>query len=512
MSTVSHTLGPRPPIGWPTKLLYAMGASANQIKGTSLSLLLLLFYNQVVGLDPRVVSSAIVITLFVDSIVDPLIGQISDNFRSPIGRRHPFMYFAALPVSVSFFLIWNPPLTWSHGAIYIWMLTCLLIIRAFDTFFELPSTALAPELASDYDERTKLLALRSMFGAIGTVSVSLMVYQVFMRQHADGTGGVTDRAGYLPYSICASLLVFTIIILSASGTFKQIPYLSKAPERTKKFDVLGILGEIFQTLRNRNFAVVAFAGIILAIGGGITQSLNIYLGLFYWQLNQNQLTALALATVASNFVGIWLAPRVVKRLGKRVGALTTGTIGITLTISPILLDKAGVMPARHTVELFYLLVGFAFITHAFMIATGVKIQAMIADVVEDAALKTGRRSEGLLFSADNLFKKAVSGVGVLAAGQLLHWAQFPANAKKVGVSMDVAGHLGWMVVASLLLFNGGCLLILSFYGITRASHEANLRELAERRDQKPTATYPIQEVISPETDAVVGPPRVSPAE
>ncbi|WP_176696006.1 MFS transporter [Phenylobacterium immobile] len=482
MSVETGSLGPRPAIGWLTKNLYALGAAANQIKAASLSMLLLLFYNQVVGLDPRVVSSAVLITMFVDSFVDPMIGQISDNFRSRLGRRHPFMYFAAFPVSITFFLLWNPPMHWEQSAIFAWMLTCLLILRAFDTFFELPSTALAPELASDYDERTKLLARRSMFGAIGTLSVSLLVYQVFMKAGPDGAGGVTDREGYVGYSICAALMVFTIILISAAGTHRQIPWLTKPPER-KKFSFFGILREVFQTMNNRNFAIVSVAGMVLAIGGGITQSLQIYLGLFYWRLSQDQLTVLAIATVCANFVGVWLAPRVVRRLGKRIGAMVTGWTSIVFWIGPIVLDQFGLMPARYTEPLFFLLIGFALCTQVFTISTGVQIQAMIADVVEDSATRTGRRSEGLLFSADNLFKKAVSGVGVLMAGQMLHFVHFPDNARKIGVSQEIANNLGLMMIGAVLLFNGGCLLTLSFYGITREKHEANLRELARKRDE-----------------------------
>ncbi|WP_176695858.1 MFS transporter [Phenylobacterium immobile] len=492
MSIDAGPLGPRPAIGWLTRNLYAMGSAANQIKAASLSMLLLLFYNQVVGLDPRVVSSAILITMFVDSFVDPTIGQISDNFRSRFGRRHPFMYFAAFPVSITFFLIWNPPMHWGQGGIFAWMLICLLILRAFDTFFELPSTALAPELATDYDERTKLLAKRQMFGSIGTLSVSVLVYQVFMRAGENGVGGVTDRQRYFGYSICAALLVFTIIIISSAGTHRQIPWLAKPPVRTEKFNFFANLREVFQTMRNRNFAIVALAGMVLAIGAGIRQSLEVYMGLFYWRLNQNQLTVLAIAMVLSGFVGIWLAPRMVKRFGKRVGALITGWTGITLTVAPIALDQFGLMPARHTELLFYVLVAFATCTQAFMIATGVKIQAMIADVVEDSAMQTGRRSEGLLFSADNLFKKAVSGVGVLMAGQMLHFVQFPENARKVGVSQEIANHLGIMVIAALLIFNGGCLIALSFYGITREKHEANLRELARMREEAAAAAAPAE--------------------
>jgi GPH family glycoside/pentoside/hexuronide:cation symporter len=511
MATATATLGPRPPIGWPTKLLYSLGAAANQIKAASLSMLLLLFYNQVVGLDPRVVSSAILITMFVDSIVDPLLGQVSDNFRSRLGRRHPFMYFAALPVSVTFFLIWNPPLGMSTGATFTYMLTCLLIIRAFDTFFELPSMALAPELAADYDERTRLLAMRSMFGAIGTLAVSILVYQVFMRQGADGTGGVTERAGYFGYSVCAALLVFSIIIISTTGTLKQVPWLAKPPERTR-FNVLEILGEVFQTMRNRNFAVVAIAGMVLAIGSGIQQSLNIYIGLFYWRLDQNQLTAIAIATVLANFVGVWLAPRMVKRFGKRKGALITGWISIAFMVAPISLDQFSLMPARHSTELFLTLVAAAFFTQALAAATGVKIQAMIADVVEDAAAKTGRRSEGLLFSADSLFKKAVSGVGVLCAGEMLHFANFPDNARKVGVAAEVANQLGLLAVFSWLVFNGGCLVALSFYGITRESHAANLRVLAAKNDTGvASAEYPVEDPVIAGVDNMVNAPRIAPA-
>ncbi|MFT4936592.1 MAG: GPH family glycoside/pentoside/hexuronide:cation symporter, partial [Pseudoalteromonas distincta] len=127
-----------------TRILYGAGGAASAIKQRGLSTFLLLFYNQVIGLPPQMVSTAIMFALIFDAFVDPLVGQVSDNFRSKWGRRHPFMYAAALPVAIAFFLIWNPPVGWEHAQIFGYMLTCLLVIRLFDTFFELPSSALAP--------------------------------------------------------------------------------------------------------------------------------------------------------------------------------------------------------------------------------------------------------------------------------------------------------------------------------------------------------------------------------
>lgn len=497
MSTAART---RPPVGLATKVLYSSGAMANQIKQQGLSMLLLLFYNQVVGVDPRLISTAILIAMVFDSIVDPAVGQISDNFRSPLGRRHPFMFAAAAPVAIAFFLIWNPPQGWSDTGLFAYMLACLLTIRLFDTFFELPSTALAPELVSDYDERTRLLAMRQAFGVIGTLTLQVSVYQVFMRQDPDGGGGVTARDGYPAFALAAAIFIFTVILLSSAGTFRQIPFLSQPPKRREKVDLLGVVKEIAATVKNRSFAVVCISGMVLAVGTGITTSLNVYMGLFYWGWNQDQLTILVILQVISGIGGAFIAPIIARRLGKRIGGITTGTIGITLSTAPVIANQLGFMPDRGTDLLFHVMMGFVLATQAFMLATGVAILAMIADVVEDVAVKTGRRSEGLLFSADNLFKKAVSGVGVLVAGQMLHFANFPENAKAVGVTPDVLGHLGWTYVFALWCFNGGCLVTLWFYGIDREKHQANVRALeaaglAARED--PAVTEPATPAAPP---------------
>ena len=83
------TLAPRPKVGLSTKLFYGLGSVAYGVKDNGFSAFLLLFYNQVLGLPAPWVGAAIGIALVVDSVLDPVIGQISDNWRSRWGRRHP---------------------------------------------------------------------------------------------------------------------------------------------------------------------------------------------------------------------------------------------------------------------------------------------------------------------------------------------------------------------------------------------------------------------------------------
>jgi len=90
-----------------TRLLYGSGTIAFGVKDHGFNALLMLFYNQVVGLPAAWVGSAIMIAMIADALFDPLLGQYSDNVRTRWGRRHPFMYAAALPIAASYLLLWN---------------------------------------------------------------------------------------------------------------------------------------------------------------------------------------------------------------------------------------------------------------------------------------------------------------------------------------------------------------------------------------------------------------------
>ncbi|KQW73456.1 hypothetical protein ASE17_11100 [Phenylobacterium sp. Root77] len=466
----------RPPLSLATKLLYAVGAVANAVKLRGLSTFLMLFYNQVVGLPPTTVTFVLMIALVFDAIVDPLVGQVSDNFKSRLGRRHPFMYAAAIPVSVAFYMLWNPPEGLTDGQMVGYLLACLLTVRLFDTFFELPHSTLAPELAKDYDERTKLISLRMLFAVIGGLGMTVMAYQVFLKENPDGTGGVLAREGYFSYSLTASLLIFGCILLSTAGTQSQIPYLRQPPARKITFKAMA--REVAATLNNRAFVIATITGMFVAIATGARNALEIYFGLYFWELTQTQLAGLVTVSVVGAALGVVTAPQVAKRLGKKTGALLMFSSALAVGISPVVARLFGVMPDNGTSALYLLLVVETVINTALAGGTGVLLVSMVADVIEDAEVKTGRRSEGLLMSADNLFKKLVSGVGVFISGAVLAFVAFPENAKRGQVDPEIIHSMGLIYLPVVCVLFGLGIVSLSFFNIDKAKHEDNLRRLA----------------------------------
>ena len=476
-ATDAAGLPPRPPITFKTKALYGLGASASIIKQRGITTFLLLFYNQVVGLPPTMVSTAIMLALVFDAFVDPLVGQISDNTRSRWGRRHPFMYAAALPVSLAFYLIWNPPIGWENEALFFYMLVCLLTIRLFDTFFELPSSALLAELTQDYNERTSIISIRSFCGVAGGLIMQLLVYQVFIKKNPDGTCGLLERGGWETYSIVGAITIFTIILISSTATHHQIPYLRQPPAR--KITIPAMLREVGATLNNRSFVVLAISGMFMNVSLGLKTALELYFNLYFWGLTQGQLAIMTVTGVLASIVGVTLAPIIAGKIGKRYAAITMFFGAVIALLLPIGLRIIGVMPANGTNLLFGILI-IDFMANGIMaIMTGVMLQSMIADVVEDSEVKTGRRSEGLLFSADNLFKKIVSGVGVGVSGVLLTYVAFPQGAKPNEVDPDMLRNLALIYLPTIGAFYAVAIACLFAYKIDKSVHEENLRILQE---------------------------------
>ncbi|HZZ90208.1 MAG TPA: MFS transporter [Caulobacteraceae bacterium] len=459
------------------RALYASSGVATNVIQRGLSTFLLLFYNQVIGLPPKMVATAIMITLMVDAVSGPVIGQFSDSQRSRFGRRHPLMYASAIPAALAFYLLWNPPAFHSQGAIYLYLIGTLLAVRFFETCFELPASSLLPELTRDYNQRTSIIALRTLIGAVSGAVVTMLAYQVFLKEAPNGSGGVLARAGYSSFALTSAILIFVFILASTIGTHGRIAFLKVVPKR--RIRLAEAAREIGSTLNNRSFIALTAAGTFCFIALGARGGLEIYFNIYYWGLRQSQLAILTGGIVAASLLGALIAPYFARRFGKRNAAIGILVASVLTSTAPVALRLVNLMPANGTDLLFALLLVDMMVYNTISTIIGVIVASMLADVVEDAEVKTGRRSEGLLLSAENMFWKMVSGVGVFVSGLMLALTAFPAHAERGGVAPETLRSLALVYVPSMVAIYALTIACIWFYRIDRTSHEANLARLAE---------------------------------
>ncbi|MGV0035435.1 MAG: MFS transporter [Candidatus Azotimanducaceae bacterium WSBS_2022_MAG_OTU7] len=462
-----------------TKLYYGFGAVANGAKSNGFNYLLLFYYSQVIGLRADLVSLGILIALLFDAVSDPLVGYISDNTHSKLGRRHPYMYAAGVPVALAYYFLWSPP-AWDETGLFLYFVCMAVLIRTLITFYEIPATALVAELTDDYDQRTEMMSFRYFFGWWGGLTMAVMNYLVFLPEEK---GGLEYVQGWSNYGLTASIVIFISIYVSAIGTHKHIPHL-RSPPSSGPFSFAKTKREIKETLSNRSFFALFGSALLQAVAAGVSTSLSIYFSRHFWELTSTQIGYMNIPYFFSAFIALMLAPRVSRWLGKKKGGMTILGLAFAMAPMPYILRVLGWFPENGTDTLFWTLVVFNTIEVTLIIMSSSLIAAMIADVVEDSEVKTGRRSEGIFFAANSFAQKAVNGLGVVVAGQILAIIQFPTQAKPGQVPEETLFDLAYLYVPTLLFFYLFALAVLSVYKINREDHSENLRKLAEVDDAR----------------------------
>ena len=539
-----------------TKFFYGFGSISFGIKNNGFSYFILFVYSSVFGLPAWMAGMALNLILVADAITDPLVGYSSDRLRSKWGRRHPFMYAAAIPVAFTYYFLWTPPADLTDWQLFSYLLICATIIRVFITFYEVPSVALGPELTSNYVERTSLMSYRYFFGWFGGLTTYNLVWWVFEDKYE---GGRFNPELWSEYGLIAAILIFIGIIVTSIGTHRHIPDLLKPPERKKtivpeefqkdksifngklnlsfslpqikglllflplllvkiifswilgniikvigfvltvilpktaikslqalEYFLIGLAREVVETLTiNRSYKFLFFCGLLASVAGGIEAAFAIYFDTYFWQLDSNEMKIRGTSIYIAPVIAIFLAPLFSDKFGKKSTVIYIWAFQIIFAALPFALrymDLAygtSLFPSNDSPYLLPVLCVHVVINVAAAIIVFATLSSMIMDLVEDIQLETGRREEGILFSARSFADKAISGFGLTIAGVILSVIAFPSSTEireiyDGTVPAEILANLAlWYIPICIVAF-GSALLMVRGYSLSRSEHEKNV--------------------------------------
>lgn len=456
-----------------------MGSIADGSKTAAFNVFLLFYYNQVLGLPATLGGAAIFVALCVDAITDPLVGSLSDNLHSRWGRRHPFMYAAVVPTAVCFVLLFNPPAGLGPGALFAWLLTFAVGVRSFLTLYTIPSGSMLPELTSDYDERTGFVSYRFFFGWVGGLTTAQMGYLYFFAPSATFADGRFDPAAYGAFAVAAGGLMGASILVCALGTHRLIPAL-KPPTPHGAFSVRRLAEEVREVMRNRSYRALVLGALFAAVAAGFNDVIGLYMSTYFWGLRTDQIAVLVYALAIGALLAVGLARPVMYRFDKKRTALGLAACALVIGPLPVLLRLAAMMPPNGSPWLVPILFVHALGMVTAIVAVGIGVSSMLADIVDEHELNTGRRQEGMFVAAISFVGKATSGLGGLLAGLALDAIGFPRGAEPGAVSERLLVDLGTVVAPLLLLLYLLAVACLSRYDLTRTRHREILSALAQR--------------------------------
>ncbi len=451
---------------------YGSASLSYGIKNNAFSYLLLIYANQVLGVPGYLASIAMACAMLWDAVSDLLLGHWSDKTSSRLGRRHPFMYAAFILLPISFYALFNPVIELDEGNRFFYLLVLALMIRTGTTLFEVPSTALLPDLETDYDRRNKWLALRYAFGWYGGNGIHTINFLFWV-----GAYGVAVQTGYSIYGKAGAVLIALAIIVSALGTQKRAASLPRPSETFRFREIVRECRQIFESVSNRNFAALFFYGLTVGIAGGLGTALYLYNTTYFFGFTGAQIAFTGFGVMLSPMIAYWAAPYFGKRYGKKRAAIIAILINIALYPVPYVLLLADLWPPLGSWTGLYFYSFFIVTEVVFSIIGGVLLDSMMADVVEDSEVTTSRRSEGLFYAARGFAAKAISAGGIIGAGTIVSLVGLDGISGVEDVTREIRFNLATLFLPLYCLLYLAGLWIVSYYRIDREGHESNLEKL-----------------------------------
>ena len=472
---------PRLPL--PLKTFFGVGQIAEGVKNTAFTTFLLFYYNSVLGLSGTYAGSALLIALVFDAVTDPLIGSLSDTFKHRWGRRHPFMFASAIPLAVTFGLIFSPPEGLDQFGLFLWLTVFAVLVRASMTLYHVPHMALGAELTNDYHERTVVVAFRSAFGALGIALVLGAGWSIYFPD-VNGEMGRFNSAAYREFGWTFGAVMMVAIMVSAWGTRSVIPSLPQPRENAPPFRPNRLILEFKEALENPSFRALVLGMIVFFATRGVQDALEVHMGTYFWNLTASEIQLRQFSGVPAFLLGLPFWVVMTRYVDKGTAFLFGIGLLVFFAMLPPVLKIYGLYPGQDSPAYLGVLIGCHIIAVFGATAGSVNAGSMIADVTDEHELRTGHRQEGIFFAALAFAVKATVGIGQFVAGVSLDVIGLSPGAAPGSVPEATVQLLGMVYGPGTAVLGVISLILLTGYKLDRKRHADVLETLALRRVPK----------------------------
>jgi GPH family glycoside/pentoside/hexuronide:cation symporter len=507
------------------KIAFAFGQNTEWVAGGLVtSTLWLPFFNIGLGINPLVLGLILMIMRFWDAISDPLVGNISDNIRTPWGRRRPLMLIGALTTAALYPFIWffpesvlngtswlvqvanhlpfiDPSLDNQSKASFVYLTMIGLVYFTSFTCWSMPYYGMQLELTPNYDERTRLTVVMTFVGKVTAFFTAWsFVAIVFVGTIAKGdfsilegkpewiqslftslqpvlakmAGGQLDDKPVVVgvKSLCWILMILVILLGTAPALFVKERYYLKEAKKQKKEPFWKSIGESIRCWPLWSLISVSF---FLVMGYTSISGLGLYV-IIYRVCGGDMIQAGIISGVKGSILAvtgiltlpffIWLGEKFDKR-----GAVT---ILLTTCIVGHLSNFFFMTP-----KMPYLLVISGFFEASALGAMWIFLPSMKADVADWDELKTGRRREGSINAFYSWFIKTSLTLSTGISGAVLAFSKFdPKLEQQPDSSINTIFALYLLLPAVIWAI---ALASVWFYPLNRKRSDEIRTELEERR-------------------------------
>ena len=433
---------------------YGIGDYAICLYWSGVGLYLLYFYTDVVGITPLLAGWIYALGIAWDAITDPFMGYLAERTRSKMGSYRPYIFYGAIPLALSFILLfWVPP--FEGLLLFVFLLTVNLLHRTCFTIVSVPYSSLTARITDDSDERTKLTTARMIGASFGTLSVSALGFPIVL-----WFGGGDEAIGFIFFGMICGLTA--ILVLSITVRFVKEREFNFSPTQIPSFS------KVAKSV-SQNYPFWIVFGSILILGSTSIMFNNnlIYFVKYSLDLHEYQGLILGVSSGAALLAIPFWAYAALK-IGKRnswMAAMALLLVGFLVFYF---------YPITSLNELLFVL-GFIGIGNG---ATGVLFWSMLPDTIEYGEWKTGVRTESSLYGFMTFAQKGAIAFAAILLGMALTQIGFEPN--QIQSEETLSGLkfiMTWIPLTGIFI----SFILVSFYPIDKSFHQKLIHEINLRK-------------------------------
>ncbi len=187
-----------------------------------------------VGIPHAEIYAAIIIVISKvwDAISDPLMGVISDNTRTKIGRRRPWIIIGGALVPVAFaimFLPWAKNIQ-SAGLRITYACIGYFLLCTVNTISQVPYASLSAEISADFKERNKANSVKLIYSILASGAFYLIpaaateAYSAYITHGTSAYGSIDETGFFLIVAVMCGLIFGVSTVLVGIFSKERIPY------------------------------------------------------------------------------------------------------------------------------------------------------------------------------------------------------------------------------------------------------------------------------------------------
>jgi len=435
---------------------YGIGDYAICLYWSGVSLYLLYFYTDVVGITPQMAGLIYAIGIAWDAITDPFMGYIAERTRTKMGSYRPYIYYGSIPLALSFVvLLWVPPF---EGMLLLsFLIVVNLIHRTCFTIVSVPYSSLTARITDDSDERTKLTTARMLAASFGTFSISALAFPIVLY-----FGGGEEALGFVYLGLIAGLVA--VIILSITVYFVE--------ERSFEFTKAELpnFSKVFKSVSNNYPFWIVFSAILILISTYLMFNNNlIYFSKYALGFHEYQGLILGVLS-GTNLLAIPIWAFLAIKIGKK----NTWMTSMAFLFVGFLIFYF--YPISELNELLYIL-GFIGFANG---ATGVLFWSMLPDTIEYGEWRTGIRTESSLYGFMTFAQKGAIAIAIAILGTVLTKIGFEPNKEQTAQTLsDLKSLMSIIPLIGVFI----SFVLVYFYPIDKKFHQKLIDEIRVRKTQ-----------------------------